>query len=42
MSIYAYYGHDRLQKHNVIINHDIVLTTYGVLAYEWSQHASHL
>jgi len=42
MSIYAYYGHDCLQEHNVIIDHDIVLTTYGVLAFEWSEHVSHL
>jgi hypothetical protein len=26
MFIYAYYGHDCLQEHNVIIDHDIVLT----------------
>lgn len=42
MYVYAYYGHDHIQKCNALTNHDIVLTTYGVLASKWSQHASHL
>jgi DNA repair protein RAD5 len=37
MSVYAYYGHDRLRERSALTDHDIVLTTYGVLASEWSQ-----
>jgi DNA repair protein RAD5 len=42
MSVYAYYGHDRLRERSALTDHDIVLTTYGVLASEWSQPVSNL
>jgi SNF2 family DNA or RNA helicase len=35
MSVYVYYGHDHIQRWNVFIDHDIVLTTYGVLTSKW-------
>lgn len=40
LSVYAYYGTDRVRERRSLLEHDIVLTTYGVLASEWSQPVS--
>lgn len=40
LSVYAYYGNDRIRERKALLEHDIVLTTYGVLASEWSQPVS--
>lgn len=40
LSVYAYYGNDRFRERKALLEHDIVLTTYGVLASESNQPVS--
>lgn len=40
LSVYAYYGNDRKRETKAVLEHDIVLTTYGVLASESNQPVS--
>ena len=37
VSVYAYYGQDRTRERKALMEHDIVLTTYGVVASEFNQ-----
>ncbi|XP_024376643.1 DNA repair protein RAD5A isoform X1 [Physcomitrium patens] len=37
LSVYAYYGTDRIRERKALLEHDIVLTTYGVVASESNQ-----
>ncbi|KAG0595364.1 hypothetical protein M758_UG160800 [Ceratodon purpureus] len=37
LSVYAYYGQDRVRERKALLEHDIVLTTYGVVASEFNQ-----
>lgn len=40
LSVYAYYGQDRVRERKALLEHDIVLTTYGVVASEFNQPVS--
>lgn len=42
LSVYAYYGTDRIRERKALVEHDIVLTTYGVVASESNQSVSTL
>lgn len=40
LSVYAYYGQDRTRERKALMEHDVVLTTYGVVASEFNQPVS--